>query len=59
MCIRDRVPDVAALPNKGMKAQFHFLRSLAPWLIIAATFLGCLLYTSLKDGMLQQLIHQK
>ena len=34
------VPDVAALPNKGMKAQFHFLRSLAPWLIIAATFLG-------------------
>ena len=34
------VPDVAALPNKGMKAQFHFLRSKAPWLIIAATFLG-------------------
>ena len=34
------VPDVEALPNKGMKAQFKFLRNLAPWLIIAATFLG-------------------
>ncbi len=34
------VPDVAALPNKGMKAQFRFLRNKAPWLIIAATFLG-------------------
>ena len=34
------VPDVAALPNNGMKAQFHFLRNKAPWLIIAATFLG-------------------
>ena len=34
------VPDVEALPNHGMKAQFRFLRNLAPWLIIAATFLG-------------------
>lgn len=34
------VPDVAALPNNGMKAQFRFLRNRAPWLIIAATFLG-------------------
>ena len=34
------VPDVEALPNNGMKAQFHFLRNKAPWLIIAATFLG-------------------
>lgn len=34
------VPDVEALPNKGMKAQFRFMRHLAPWLIIAATFLG-------------------
>ena len=34
------VPDVEALPNKGMKAQFRFMRNLAPWLIIAATFLG-------------------
>lgn len=32
--------DVEALPNHGMKAQFRFLRNLAPWLIIAATFLG-------------------
>lgn len=34
------VPDVEPLPNKGMKAQFHFLRHLAPWLIIIATFMG-------------------
>ena len=34
------VPNVEALPNKGMKAQFHFLRHLAPWLIIVATFMG-------------------
>ena len=34
------VPDVEPLPNKGMKAQFHFLRHLARWLIIIATFMG-------------------
>ena len=34
------VPDVEALPNNGMKAQFRFLRDKAPWLIIAATFFG-------------------
>ena len=34
------VPNVEALPNKGMKAQFRFLRHLAPWLIIIATFMG-------------------
>lgn len=34
------VPNVDALPNNGMKAQFRFLRNPAPWLIIAATFLG-------------------
>lgn len=34
------VPNVEALPNKGMKAQFRFLRHLAPWLIILATFMG-------------------
>lgn len=34
------VPNLEALPNNGMKAQFHFLRNKAPWLIIAATFLG-------------------
>ena len=38
------VPDVEALPNNGMKAQFHFLRNKAPWLIIAATFLGNMYY---------------
>ena len=34
------VPNIEALPNNGMKAQFHFLRNKAPWLIIAATFFG-------------------
>ncbi len=34
------VPNVAALANNGMKAQFRFLRNLAPWLILFATFLG-------------------
>lgn len=34
------VPNVEALPNNGMKAQFHFLRNKAPWLIIGATFFG-------------------
>ena len=34
------VPDVEALPNNGMKAQFRFMRDKAPWLIIAATFFG-------------------
>lgn len=34
------VPNVAALANNGMKAQFRFLRNLVPWLIIFATFLG-------------------
>lgn len=34
------VPNVEALPNNGMKAQFRFLRNLVPWLIIATTFLG-------------------
>lgn len=34
------VPNVEALPNNGMKAQFRFLRNKAPWLIIAATFFG-------------------
>ena len=34
------VPDVEALPDNGMKAQFKFLRNKAPWLIIGATFFG-------------------
>ena len=34
------VPDIEALPNNGMKAQFRFLRNKAPWLIIIATFMG-------------------
>ncbi len=34
------VPNVEALPNNGMKAQFKFLKHLDPWLILAATMLG-------------------
>ncbi len=51
------VPDVEALPNKGMKAQFRFLRFPAPWLIIAATFLGnggILCWFSYISPLLQQ-----
>ena len=39
-CIKKWVPNVEALPNNGMKAQFHFLKNLDPWLILAATMLG-------------------
>lgn len=39
-CIHRWVPDVEALPNHGMKAQFRFLKHLDPWLILAATMLG-------------------
>lgn len=38
--IRCWVPNVEALPNNGMKAQFRFLRNKAPWLILLATFFG-------------------
>ena len=51
------VPDVEALPNKGMKAQFRFLRLPAPWLIIAAPFLGnggILCWFSYISPLLQQ-----
>ena len=34
------VPNVEALPNNGMKAQFQFLKHLDPWLILAATMMG-------------------
>lgn len=39
-CIHRWIPNFAALPDDGMKAQFRFLRHLAPWLILAATMLG-------------------
>lgn len=51
------VPDLPALPNNGMKAQFRFLRHRAPWLIIAATFLGnggILCWFSYVSPLLQQ-----
>lgn len=39
-CIHRWVPDIEALPNHGMKAQFRFLKNLDPWLILAATMMG-------------------
>lgn len=34
------VPDVGALPDKGFKDQFRFLRSGAPWLILFSTMMS-------------------
>lgn len=51
------VPNVEALPNNGMKAQFRFLRNLDPWLILGATFLGnggVLCWFSYISPLLQQ-----
>ena len=36
-CIHKWVPNIEALPNHGIKAQFRFLKNLDPWLIILAT----------------------
>lgn len=38
--IHKYVPDIEALPDHGIRSQFHFLRKPAPWLIIFATMLG-------------------
>lgn len=40
LALRCWVPRLDALPDKGMRGQFTFLRSAAPWLIFAATFFG-------------------
>lgn len=40
VCIHRWVPNIEALPNHGMKAQFRFLKNLDPWLIILATMFG-------------------
>lgn len=34
------VPHMAALPDEGFRSQFRFLRSGAPWLILACTMFG-------------------
>lgn len=34
------IPSMEALPDVGARGQFRFLKSLAPWLLIAATLLG-------------------
>ncbi len=38
--IRLWVPVLSALPDSGLKGQFRFLRSAAPWLIYAGVFFG-------------------
>ena len=56
-CIKRWVPDVEALPDNGMKAQFRFMRNLDPWLILAATMLGnggVLCWYSYISPLLQQ-----
>lgn len=40
LAIRLWMPSLAALPDSGMRGQFHFLRSGAPWLIFAGVFFG-------------------
>lgn len=38
--IRAWIPKLEPLPDSGMKGQFRFLRSAAPWLIYAGVFFG-------------------
>ncbi len=38
--LRFFLPRLEALPDTGLKGQFHFLKSAAPWLIYAGVFLG-------------------
>ena len=40
LLIRMWVPALPALPDTGLRGQFRFLRSPAPWLLIFATMLG-------------------
>ncbi|MBR6250633.1 MAG: MFS transporter [Bacteroidales bacterium] len=39
-CIYKNIPYIDSLPDNGRKGQFNFLKHLAPWLIIFATFFG-------------------
>lgn len=40
ICIRLWLPRLAALPDTGIKGQFRFLNTLAPWLIYGGVFFG-------------------
>lgn len=40
LTLRRFIPNVEPLPNHGILSQFHFLKSAAPWLLLAATMLG-------------------
>ena len=40
MAIRHEVPDVGKIADNGFKGQFHFLKHLAPWLILGGVFFG-------------------
>ena len=38
--IRRWIPDLAALPDTGLRGQFRFLKRLGPWLLILTTMFG-------------------
>ncbi len=40
LCVLKNIPYIEPLPDNGTKGQFRFLKSPAPWLLIAATLLG-------------------
>lgn len=40
LAIRIWVPEVSPLPDTGIRGQFRFLRTLAPWLIFGGVFFG-------------------
>ena len=40
LLVKLRVPALPALPDTGMKGQFRFLKSAAPWLVLASVMLG-------------------
>ena len=40
LCIHRWMPEIEALPDHGLKAEFRFLKTPAPWLIFACTVLG-------------------
>lgn len=54
------VPRLAALPDTGIKGQFRFLRSPAPWLIYAGVFFGQMsvyCYLSYIEPVMTQVVH--
>lgn len=40
LCVKRWMPEMEALPDHGLRAEFRFLKSPAPWIIFACTVLG-------------------